>query len=95
MIMVGLAVVTLGLICIVSKKSILGVLIGIQLIIMGCALAFVQVGLISGANIKGHLFGIFVVAAGTLQLCICLALSTRLFGLRKGTTIKQLRSMRH
>ena len=84
----------LGLFCALYRKTLLGVLIGIQLMILGSTMIFVQSGFSSGAHVSGHVFGLFIAIGGVGQLVAGFALAVRLFYLRKKAGMEELRSLK-
>lgn len=84
----------LGLVCIIWRKTLLGVLIGGQILILGATLMFVLAGISSGARIEGHLFGLFIALGGVAQLVAGYALAVRLFYLKNKNEMEHLRSLR-
>lgn len=84
----------MGLICIISRRTLLGIMIGIQLLFLGASIMFVAGGIISGAVIEGHLFGLFIAIGGIAQLGGGLALAVRLFYLKNTIQVDQLQSLK-
>ncbi|MGK5083591.1 NADH-quinone oxidoreductase subunit K [Bdellovibrionota bacterium FG-1] len=84
----------LGLVCIISRRTLLGIMIGIQLLVLGSAMMFVLAGVMSGARVEGHLFGLFIVLSGVAQLAGGYALAIRVFYLKTRTNIDELRSLK-
>ena len=94
MILVPVVIGLLGLVCLLAKKSMLGIVIGINLMIMGATSAFVVAGVISGRATDGQVFAVFVALSGVAQLVVGYSLAVRLFYLRRGTTLKGLRTLK-
>lgn len=84
----------MGLACILSRRTLLGVLIGIQLLLLGATMAFVLAGISSGARIQGHIVGLFIVFGGVAQLVAGYSLAVRLFYLRGRIQMNELRSLK-
>jgi NADH:ubiquinone oxidoreductase subunit K len=84
----------LGLACMIFRKTLLGILIGVQLLILGSTLMFVLAGITSGLAIKGHIFGLFITLAGLAQLVVGYALAIRLFFLKKSISMDELRTLK-
>ncbi len=85
----------LGLMCMLMRRTLLGFLIGIQLLILGSTSVFVLAGVASGAGSKGHLFGLFIWLGGVGQLVVGYALATGLFYLMKMAGMEDLRSLKN
>jgi len=95
MILIGIALGILGLLCLMIKKTLLGVVIGVQLITFGSGAVFVLSGVLAGAHDDGHLFGVFILLNGVAQIVVCYALATRLYYQKKTIRIDELRSLKH
>lgn len=84
----------LGLISMISKRTILGLLIGIQLLILGSTMMFVTIGAASDQPMQGYIFGIFITLGGMAQLAVGYALAVRLFFLKKRISLQELRTLK-
>ncbi len=84
----------LGLVCMISRKTLLGLLIGVQLLIIGSTMAFVLAGLHSGLRIQGHIFGLFITLGGIAQLVVGYSLSIRLFFLKQRISLDDLQALK-
>ena len=85
----------LGLTCMLYRRTVLGVLIGIQLLTMGATLLFVLSGSFSGPPIEGHISGLFVCLSGVALLVVGYALAVRLFYLRKQAGMSEVKALKH
>lgn len=86
-----------GLACVISRRTFLGVLVGIQILVLGATMMFVLAGLVSGgsgARVQGHLFGVFIALGGVAQLVGGFAIAIRLFYLKNRTEMDQLRALK-
>lgn len=84
----------LGLVCMISRKTILGLLIGVQLLVLGSTMIFVLAGISSDARIQGHVFGLFITLGGVAQLVTGYALAIRLFFLKKRISLDELQALK-
>jgi NADH:ubiquinone oxidoreductase subunit K len=84
----------LGLVCMISRKTMLGLLIGVQLLILGSTMMFVLAGLSSGLRIQGHIFGLFITLGGIAQLVAGYSLAIRLFFLKKKISLDELQALK-
>lgn len=84
----------LGLACLIWRRTILGIMVGIQLLILGSTLVFVLAGISAGVRLEGHVVALFVTLGGVAQLVAGFALAVRLFYLRNKTEMSELRSLK-
>ena len=84
----------LGLACLISRQTMLGLLVGMQLLVLGATMIFVVAGISSGVRTEGHLFGFFVLLSGIAQLVGGYAIAIRLFYLKKRVRVDDLRSLK-
>ena len=84
----------LGLVCMISRRTVLGLLIGVQLLILGSTMIFVLAGISAGLHIQGHIFGFFITLGGVAQLVVGYALAVRLFFLKKSISMDELRALK-
>ncbi len=83
----------LGLACMIYRKTLLGVLMGIQILVLGATLMFVLAGMSVGLPSIGHVFGLFITLGGMAQLVVGYTLAIRLFFLKKKMTMDELRAL--
>jgi NADH:ubiquinone oxidoreductase subunit K len=95
MIVTAAALGGLGLVCMLVRRTVLGMLVGLQLLILGGTSVFVMAGAAAGDPVDGHVFGLFVTIGGVAQLVVGYALAVRLFYLKKKAGMDELRSLRH
>jgi len=84
----------LGLIGLIYKKTILGLIVSIQLMVLGAAVLMVLSGVEAGLPLEGHSFAVFIVVSGVMQTVCGYALATRMFYLRRKTPGMELRELR-
>ncbi len=91
----------MGLVCVVSRRTLLGLLIGIQLMIIGATMMFVVAGIHAGtgpdgvARASGHVGGILIAVGGIAQLVAGFALAIRLFYLKNKIEMSDLKSLKN
>jgi NADH:ubiquinone oxidoreductase subunit K len=84
----------IGLFSLLYKKTILGLLVGIQLLTLGSTSLLVFAGASSGSFLEGHLFAFFIALSGLAQIAAGYALATRMFYLKGKTSLDELRSLK-
>ena len=84
----------LGLACVISRNSLLGLLIGIQILVLGSTMMFVLAGISSGLRTQGYIFGLFITLGGIVQLAVGYALAIRLFFLKKRISMEELQALK-
>ena len=95
MIMIAALLGALGLVCLLYRRTLLGILIGMQLLVLGATLIFVSAGVSSHTQVQGHILGIFITLSGIGQLVVGYALAVRLFYLKKRAGMEEVRSLMH
>ena len=94
MMMVAGIIGALGLVCMISRRTLLGLMVGVQLLVLGSTMIFVLAGISSGERVRGHLFGLFIALGGVAQLAGGYAIAIRLFYLKNRTHMDELRSLK-
>lgn len=84
----------LGLVCMISRKTLLGLLIGVQILVLGSTMIFVLAGIAGGLRIQGYIFGLFITLGGVVQLVVGYALAIRLFFLKKRISMEELQALK-
>lgn len=84
----------LGLVCMISRRTILGLLIGVHLLVLGSTMIFVLAGMSAGLRVQGYIFGLFITLGGVAQLVVGYSLSIRLFFLKKKISIDELQALK-
>ncbi len=95
MIWLGGLVGGLGLVAVLIRPTLLGVLIGIQIVFLGATLSFVVSGALGGVPDQGHIFAVFVTLSGVAQLVSGYAILLRLNYQRKSLKMNDLESLRN
>ena len=84
----------IGLAGLLYKKTMLGLIASIQLMVLGVGILFVFSGGEASMRMNGHSFAVFVVISGLVQSICGYALATRLFYLKNKTALSELRNLK-
>ena len=95
---VSASLLALGLVCLMARRTLIGVLVGIQVLVLGASMNFVLSGIASGgsagARQNGHIFALVIVLAGVAALAAGFAIAVRMFYLKEKVEMDELRSLR-
>lgn len=96
MIAIAICLSGIGLACILYKRTLLGVLIGAQILVTSAAMVFVIAGSAQASTAStGQALGLLVTLGGVAFTVAGYALSVRLFYLKKRVDMDELRSLKH
>ena len=76
-----------GIVIIVSRKNIIAVLLGIELILNAAALNFVAYSRFINQNIDGHIFALFIIMVAAAEAAVGLGIVIRFFQMRESIHI--------
>jgi NADH:ubiquinone oxidoreductase subunit K len=93
----------MGLISVVFRRTLLGLLIGIQLMFLGATMMFVLSGIFASAGVSseslprvhGQVGGLLIALGAVGQLAAGFSLAIRQFYLKNRTEMDDLRSLKH
>lgn len=94
MIIVSSVLGSLGLVCIIARRTFLGLMIGFQLLSLGAVVFFLFAGIVSGSRQDGQIVALFLVLGSVAQLVIGYAIAIRQFYLRNKTDVEELRVLK-
>jgi len=80
-ILVSVALFTMGLVCIVSRRNILYVLMGIEMILNAANINFVAFNRFNGDGMDGRMFAIFTIILAAAEAAVALAIVLNVFHL--------------
>ena len=78
---VSVALFTLGVICIVARRNILYVLMGIEMILNASSINFAAFNRFNGGGIEGRMFVIFIIILAAAEAAVALAIVLNVFHL--------------
>jgi len=76
-----------GLVVILARKNIIGMLLGVELILNASALNFVTFTKYFNSNIDGHIFSLFIILVAAAEAAVGLAIVIRFFQVRESIHI--------
>ncbi len=80
---VSAALFTLGIVCIVSRRNILYVLMGIEMILNASSINFAAFNRFNGDGLAGRMFVVFVIILAAAEAAVALAIVLNVFHLFK------------
>ncbi|MBL7715884.1 MAG: hypothetical protein JNL01_10510 [Bdellovibrionales bacterium] len=92
--MTAIGLFSLGILAMLTRRTILGILLGFQTTALGAALAAVVVGKESEVLVKGQLLGLIFLLGGVIPLIGGFSFSVRLFYLRTKATLDELENLK-
>ncbi len=84
-----------GLMLVLGRKSIIFVLIGLELILNAAALNFVAYSRFVTEKLDGHLFALFIIVIAAAEAAVALALAIRFYQLKETTHLDELSELKH
>ena len=78
---VSAALFALGLVCIVTRRNIIYVLMGIEMILNAANINFVAFNRFNGDGMEGRMFAIFVIIMAAAEAAVALAIVLNVFHL--------------
>lgn len=84
-----------GLVVMISRKNIIAVLLGIELILNASALNFVAYTKFINNNIDGHVFSLFIIMVAAAEAAVALAIVVRFFQLKTSIHIDDASELAH
>ena len=76
-----------GVFMMLSKKHMVAILLGVELILNAAALNFIAFSRFSSKNLDGHIFALFIVLVAAAEAAVSLAILIRFFQIRETTHI--------
>lgn len=78
---VSAALFAIGLVCIISRRNVLYVLMGIEMVLNAANINFVAFNRYSGDGMDGRMFAIFVIILAAAEAAVALAIVLNVFQL--------------
>ena len=80
-VLVSAVLFALGLVCVVARRNVLYVLMGIEMILNSANINFVAFNRFNGDRLDGHMFAIFVIILAAAEAAVALAIVLNVFHL--------------
>lgn len=92
---ISLILFVIGLVVVISRKNIVGILLGIELILNAAALNFVAYSRYVTDNLDGHVFSLFIIVIAAAESAVGLAIIIRFFQLKETVHIDEATQLRN
>ncbi len=92
---ISLILFVVGLVIILSRKNIVAILLGIELVLNAAALNFVAYSRYVTNNLDGHVFSLFIIAIAAAESAIGLAIVIRFFQIKETIHIDEATQLRN
>jgi len=86
---ISAALFSLGIMCVLTRKNAVNVLMGVELILNSANLNLVAFARFSAANLSGQLFAIFVIVVAAAEAAVGLAIVLAMYRLAKSVNLDQ------
>ncbi len=91
---VGVLLFTLGIICVLTRRNVVAVLIGIELILNSASLNFIAFSRYGSGQIEGSIFVLFIIVLAAAEAVVALALLLALQRQLKSVDVTQIDSLK-
>ena len=91
---VSVALFAMGVICIISRRNILYVLFGIEMILNAASINFAAFNYFNGGGLEGRVFVVFIIILAAAESAIALAIVLNVFQLMPSVKPSEADSLR-
>jgi NADH-quinone oxidoreductase subunit K len=84
---ISAALFSLGILCVLTRKNAVNVLMGIELILNSANLNLVAFSRFSAGNIEGQVFSIFIIVVAAAEAAVALAIVLAMYRLIKSVNL--------
>ncbi len=91
---VSMILMVTGLVVMISRKNIVAILLGIELILNSAALNFVAYSKYAANNLDGHIFSLFIIVIAAAEAAVGLAIVIRFFQVKETIHIDEASELR-
>ncbi len=92
---ISLVLFITGLVVMLSRKNIVAILLGIELILNAAALNFVAYSRFVTNNLDGHIFSLFIIVVAAAEAAVGLAIVIRFFQIKETIHIDEATTLRN
>ena len=92
---ISLILFVLGLVVMISRKNIIAILLGIELVLNAAALNFVAYSRYATNNLDGHIFSLFIIVIAAAEAAVGLAIVIRFFQIKETIHIDEATQLRN
>lgn len=92
---ISLILFGLGIFTLLSRKSIVAVLLGVELVLNAAALNFVAYSKFATKNLDGQIFALFIIVIAAAEAAVALAIVIRNFQLKESIHIDEFSELRN
>jgi len=92
---ISLILFVIGLIVMISRKNIVAILLGIELILNAASLNFVAYSKFVTNNLDGHIFSLFIILVAAAEAAVGLAIVIRFFQLKETVHIDEATQLKN
>ncbi len=92
---ISLILFGLGVFTLLSRKSIVAVLLGVELVLNAAALNFVAYSKFATNNLDGQIFALFIIVIAAAEAAVALAIVIRNFQLKESVHIDEYVELRN
>jgi NADH:ubiquinone oxidoreductase subunit K len=86
---ISTALFSLGIMCVLTRKNAVHVLMGIELILNAANINLVAFSKYSAGNLSGHIFAIFVIVVAAAEAAVALAIILSMYRILKSVNLDQ------
>jgi NADH-quinone oxidoreductase subunit K len=91
---ISAALFSLGMICVLTRKNAVNVLMGIELILNSANLNLVAFSRFSAANLSGQLFAVFIIMIAAAEAAVALAIVLSMYRLLKSVNLDRANTLK-
>lgn len=93
--LVGLILFCLGLYAVLSRRHLVGVLIGVELMLNACSLNFMAFNRFSVTDpTAGQIFVLFIIGLAAAEAAVALSIILAVFRVRRSVDVEELRDLK-